>query len=463
MKSTLVLLCLLFIAIGVNGQVKYGIRDEQGRHMIPRGFVINNEDTQGNIYYTPEDYHRMVRMGANFQVIRLRLGRLGGYPGNELEASYLPHLDSLVQMAKNAGMKTDFKLTVYGAEGFDWATFWRNENGEHDRLEGAWTLLWERYKDEPAVFGYDLLNEPRTGDLKATYTEAEAKYLVPLYQRLIDACHKINPAKKCLYQPYLVNDPDRKDYKPPFIQMKTPVKGENIMYAPHIYEGDKSQIMKWITQYEKDARVSGVPIFFGEWGNATSDAQDSSLEKQVKVQEVYIETTKVFDSLGLGTIKAWFTGTRFTGSSDRGNFTWSIFKDNQGVGTIERKYIIDVIARPYPQYVAGDIMAYSFDFPTRSFFLEVQTDNSKGASKVFIPADRFYPDGFTVTIGDARVILNPNKNVGLEVVDPGSGESPSEFVWDPYRQQLVILKWPVDGEEIDVRVQPGIYQEILPR
>jgi len=72
------------------------------------------------------------------------------------------------------------------------------------------------------------------------------------------------------------------------------------------------------------------------------------------------------------------------------------------------------------------------------------------------------PRGFVITVGETVVIYNPLKNVGLEVIDPGIGSSPAEFIWDPYRQQLVVLKWPVDQETFRVTVQPGICQEILP-
>ena len=248
MKSIIIFVLALFLAINSSAQVSSVLRDEQGRHIIPRGYVIVTEDKMGDVSYTQEDYYRMVRMGANFQVIRLKLGRLGGYPGNELEESYLLKLDSLVQMGKNAGISSDFKMTVYGSRGFSWKDFWRNENGEHDALIAAWKLLWERYKDEPAVFGYDLLNEAMRGDPGISYEVMESEYLVPLYIRLIDICQRINPDKKILYQPLCIPICDDWDlYVPPFIRMKTPVDRENIVYAPHIYEGDKSRIPVWLS------------------------------------------------------------------------------------------------------------------------------------------------------------------------------------------------------------------------
>ena len=454
MKIQLLIVFLIFSG-NAAAQPSQAIRDEQGRQIIPRGFVVITEDQVGNIWYTPDDYHRMVKMGANFQVIRLKLGRLGGYPGNELEKDYLLHLDSLVQMGKNTGIKTVFKMTVYGSRNFSWGDFWRNRDGHFDLLANAWKMLAERYKDEPAVFGYDLLNEPLKGDLDVSYEKLESDYLIPLILRMMDAIQEISPDKKLLYQPILVNDPDRKIYNPPFITMKTPVKRDNIFYAPHIYEGNKSKIMNWLLQYSQDAAISDAPIFLGEWGPATYDSTDSYISKQHNYIDFYIATANIFDSLQLGTIKAWFTGTRFKGKSAQGPYTWSIFKDDQGVGTIERKYIVDIIARPYPQCIAGDITDFAFDFPTRTLNVNIMPDSRKGASRIFIPADRWYPDGFTVSIGEMVVQYNPLKNVGLEAINPGKG-NPSDFIWDSYRQQLVVLRWPEDGSSLNINVRPGL-------
>lgn len=54
------------------------ICDESGREIILGGYVAITEDGKGTIRYSQEDYRRMVRMGANAQVIRVALGRLGG-------------------------------------------------------------------------------------------------------------------------------------------------------------------------------------------------------------------------------------------------------------------------------------------------------------------------------------------------------------------------------------------------
>ncbi len=62
MKTALIIIISLLIFSSASAQLKHPVRDEQGRHIVPRGFVINTEDSKGNIYYTPDDYHRMVKM-----------------------------------------------------------------------------------------------------------------------------------------------------------------------------------------------------------------------------------------------------------------------------------------------------------------------------------------------------------------------------------------------------------------
>jgi len=125
-KKYITLLVLAFTMAGFS-QIKHGLRDEQGRHIIPRGFVINTNDHKGEVFFNSDDYARQVRMGANHQVIRLELGKLSQFPGGKLEPRYLQKLDSLVTLGKNHDIKTVFKMTVYGVDKFVWEEFWKNK------------------------------------------------------------------------------------------------------------------------------------------------------------------------------------------------------------------------------------------------------------------------------------------------------------------------------------------------
>ena len=111
------LLAIVFftlICFSISAQIRHGLRDENGRHEIARGFVV----VTNNTFFTPDDYSRMVRLGANYQVIRLELGKLSTFPGARLDDNYVEKLDSLVQLGKQVGIKSVFKMTTYGVRSF---------------------------------------------------------------------------------------------------------------------------------------------------------------------------------------------------------------------------------------------------------------------------------------------------------------------------------------------------------
>jgi hypothetical protein len=115
-----------------------------------------------NIPYTADDYRRMVRMGANFQVVRMPMGPIGAWPGKPADDEALAHFDELVRLGKAAGLRTVFRLVVYGQPFREkqWDMLWKNTDGTQDKVIEGWTRIWTRYKDEPSVFGCDLLNAP---------------------------------------------------------------------------------------------------------------------------------------------------------------------------------------------------------------------------------------------------------------------------------------------------------------
>ena len=451
---------LFFITFMSFAQIKHGLRDSQGRHIIPRGFVVNTNDHKGEVFFDSDDYARMVRMGANVQVIRLELGKLSNFPGGQLKPSYLKKLDTLVALGKNHGIKTVFKMTVYGVDKFVWEEFWLNKKNEYKTYIDAWKVIWKRYSEDDSVFGYDVVNEPRKLTMDISYDDLTNKYLIPLYQKIIDESQKINADKKILFQSIFMNKGEKIDNNQ-YSEITTPIHRKNIIFAPHIYQNDIDFIKRNMDRFDKESGMLKAPILIGEWGFPTFATTDTLIEGklgQLKYRELYIRTAEVFDRMGVGSIKAWFLGNRtMQHFLPGGPSTWSIFNDSTDVGTVERKYITDVIARPFPQTIAGDIHSFLFNHATRSLHIKIKPDNSKGASKIFIGANRHYPDGFSILIdSDIVMYYNPLKNVGLQTYKSPNYFDPTNFVWNTNTQKLVILKWPKNKDNLNIKIVPGI-------
>lgn len=456
--------CILFFcflsSLHTFSQIKHGLRDDMGKHIIPRGFVVNTNDHKGEVFFNSDDYARMVRMGANTQVIRLELGKLSNFPGGKLDLKYLKKLDDLVTLGKNHGIKTVFKMTVYGVDKFIWQEFWQNKKDEYEIYIDAWKVIWNRYADDNSVLGYDVVNEPRKLTMDISYEDLTNKYLVPLYQKIIDESQKINADKLILFQSIFMNKGEKVDNNQ-YSEITAPINRKNIVFAPHIYQNDIDYIKRNMDRFDKESDMLKAPILIGEWGFPTFATTDTIIDGklgQLKYRELYIRTAEVFDRMGVGSIKAWFLGNRtMQNFLDGGPSTWSIFSDSTDAGTVERKYITDVISRPFPQTIAGDIQSFLFNHATRTLHLNIKPDNSKGASKLFIGANRHYPDGFSILIDEDIVMYyNPLKNVGLETYKAPKDLDPSNYIWDSQSQKLIILKWPINRTDLNIKIVPGL-------
>jgi len=460
--SLMVTLLLLSISSSSMATIKHGLRDAQERHMIPRGFVANTNDHAGSVDFLPEDYLRMVRLGANVQVIRLEMGKLSTFGNGSVQPAYLARLQRATRLAREAGLKTVFKLTVYGTGGFTWQTLWENKNNEQDIYIDAWRHVWEAFKDDDFVIGYDLVNEPRKLTMDISYDELTNRYLLPFYEKIIDAALHYSKDKQFLIQSIFMNKGDavkRNQYH----EIKKKINHKNLVFAPHIYQENLDYIEPTMQRFEKESTLLNAPILVGEWGFPTFVTTDNSITEQLNYIEFYIRTAEVFDRMGIGAIKAWFLGNRsYQNFLPGGESTWAIFSDKQAVGTVERKYITDIIARPYPQLIAGDIEQFMFHFATRTLDLSIQTDNSRGASKLFIGADRHYPDGFTIHIGEQLILSKSPLSMGFKVHHSEANIDLGNFVWDESRQQFVVLAWPKDKSQLSIQIKPGIYKKTDP-
>ena len=149
---------------------------------------------------------------------------------------------------------------------------WKNSSNK-DQTVQWWKKIAERYKDEPAVAAYDLLNEgtatPKYSDLTELYDR--------LYKeiRAIDSRHII-----------IMEDVWGFHHLPRVEKMGW----ENVVYSFHYYPRDMSLEQKLeapdvdLPRYNRTALYKGVPIYVGEF--SAIDAHTGGADLFLKLREV---------------------------------------------------------------------------------------------------------------------------------------------------------------------------------
>lgn len=121
-------------------------------------------------------------------------------------------------------------------------------------LISLWIEIAKRYKDNPSVAGYDLINEPLPGTWKNLFDK-----IVPLYYHITDAIRKVDQNHMIIWEGAhwasdfsIFDNLNKKDLP------------ENLMLQFHKYWNapDKESIEKFIIQ----ANRLNVPLFAGETG-----------------------------------------------------------------------------------------------------------------------------------------------------------------------------------------------------
>jgi endoglucanase len=143
------------------------------------------------------------------------------------------------------------------------------------RLIDLWVKIAERYKDEPIVAAYDLLNEPlpkRTG--------AAAKYkqrLEPLYRRITAAIRKVDSKHMIILEGADWSN-DWSVFSKPF--------APNLVYQFHYYCWDNPLTLRDINTYLDSRKKWNVPVWVGETGESNNT--------------IYWATTQYFESNNIG-------------------------------------------------------------------------------------------------------------------------------------------------------------------
>lgn len=144
-----------------------------------------------------------------------------------------------------------------------------------DDLVKLWVTIAKRYKDEPAVAGYDLLNEPlpaRTGAAQTYKAQLE-----PLYKRITQAIREVDSRHIVIVE--------GADWANDWTVFSKPFDA-NMVYQFHYYCWDTPATLKSIHQYLDYREKFNAPVWVGETGE-----RDNT---------IYWATTEYFECNNIG-------------------------------------------------------------------------------------------------------------------------------------------------------------------
>ena len=235
-------------------------------------------------YITEDDIRRIAELGYNSvrPALNSRLFLTEGDNPAYVDEGFAT-LDNLIKWSKKYGVYViiDMHAAPGGQTGQNIDDSANNEpelfmNKKYqDRLSDLWVKIAGRYKDEPTVAGYDLLNEPlpeRTG--------AAAKYksqLEPLYRRLTAAIRAVDQKHMIIVE--------GADWANNWSVFSTPFDN-NLVYQFHYYCWDQPAALKSIKTYLNYRKRFNAPVWVGE----TGESDDA----------IYWATTEYFEANNIG-------------------------------------------------------------------------------------------------------------------------------------------------------------------
>jgi len=405
------------------------IVDARGRQVILHGA---NTVFKRPPYYPPltaADFRRMRSWGFNTIRLGVIWAGLEPQPG-QIDQDYINHLQAIVALAARErfwvllDMHQDLYAERFTGEGApEWAvlddgipftpaagdfalnyaspavgraftSFWTDRDGIRTEYVRAFTALAQRFAGSPAVLGYDLFNEPscefQLGPPCGLPPEppVATQFLMPLYDQLVPALHAADPKHPAFYEdsptvnfgyPFLIGSPDGPEWPYPNQGLS-----HHVYCSPDLRAGVScpAQERQAVGNAIASARHNDVAALQTEFG-ATDDL---ATLRRVTADE---------DAAGEGWLywqyKTYDDPTTSSSAGPGGADAESIVAVD---GRVKRAKV-GVLARAYPERIAGSGARWSFDPRTGVFSLSY-TPRGSGPTVVVAPAPA-YPRGACTT------------------------------------------------------------------
>jgi endoglycosylceramidase len=258
--------------------------------------------------------------------------------------------------------------------------------GLQEHYAAVVAALAARFANDPAVAGYELLNEPEPGYVAPGAMDATE--LFPFYAKVIATVRARVPGFRQLFfiEPDITRDIlDRSVVLGPWSAYSS---YRNVVYAPHIYTGVFTLNAELglsaldplfppgggYDSAASDARSLGLPLWVGEFGNGVE--QDDTLLRAQYANQDRLEVG--------GALWYWKGFSALDGH-------WSVLYDDSTHIDTPYPSRVKFTDRAYPIYTAGSLQSLAYDPDTRSFTMSassppVRRGHADQATVIYIPA-----------------------------------------------------------------------------
>lgn len=395
------------------------VRDGLGRALVLRGMNVSNAHKAPPWFdfHGPDDFLR-IRRDWGFNSVRLLVEWAAVEPERgAYDAAYLDAVGERLDWAKDAGLLVvlDMHQDLFGVgfSGGNGAPRWACAEDKYAaftpatpwflgyadpavaacfdglwksrELQGDYAAMWAavaaRFKDHPAVIGFDPMNEPYWGTFPTDVHERDR--LGPFYETVVAKVRAQAPDWLAFIEPSSARNLGFATQLPAF-------GFDRVVYAPHSYNADaeagrgfdpaaRAALLDNVQKFAGEAAAWDAPVWIGEYGGTAAHPGISEY------------MTAQYDAAG---------------AIGAGQMYWDYGK-NDGYGFLdpngdEKPALAAALVKPYPERLYGNSITWSFDAATRKFHVSYYPVAGTSAPNELVVPDRVYPGGYAVECGGCR-------------------------------------------------------------
>jgi Cellulase (glycosyl hydrolase family 5). len=299
------------------------------------------------------------------------------------------------------------------AEWHAWDAFWRNAPGPdgvglQDHYAHAWAHVAAYFAHDPAVAGYEIMNEPWPGTLGERCAVPlvgcpvfDAGALTSFYRKVDAAIRAVDTTHTVYFEPNVLFTQSDAGYVRPPADARAGFAFHDYCSTLTILNNNTlcpQQDALTVGSANRYAQAHGVPPLMTEFGATT-------------LLDNLSELVALADRNRVGWLEWAYTGNDKTSASPDGQaLVLDPSKPPTGANVLWPK--LKVLAEPYPQVVAGTPTSWSFSGGTFTLVYSTARADGHGAfgagaeTDVAVTAVQ-YPSGYRVSVTGARVLSAP--------------------------------------------------------